>query len=187
MDKSKSSQQRRNRNRKPDDPSPQHLARVQGNDPSVSRNAKRAEPWRGDNVRGKHSGRRGRKWCKQDQKVRKQQRLNKRERKIELDKRIVVARTVADWVGKLCTRSEVGIIVPRSIKGRFPREMQFTKYCPTGLVKSAVIRLDTVYIVTVQPWIEMSSSHLESIKRRHWKPFWPKNILQIIADELGPG
>ena len=137
-----------------------------------------------DTVKGAHCGRRGRKHRKQAKRSQKQQQLNERERKEELDRRNLMLPAILSWVTKLCSRSEAGVIVQRHIQGKYPRQMSFIAYCVDGRVTSSLMGVEKFTVREVQPWSDMSPSQLKLLVRRHWKPFWPKNILQIIADEV---
>ena len=163
MDKSKSSRRRRDRNPK------------QG-----------AEP------KGQFCGRRGKKHRSQDRKVQKQQRVNARERRIELDKRVPLITRVRPWMLQICSRCEFGLAIPRN-------KLETTKqqphmFCARGRVTRFIWIIDHltgrasyISVEAVQPWAEMSSGYLKRTVKRRWRPFKMKNILQILADETAPG
>lgn len=147
-----------------------------------SRNSSHGDALRGGS-KNRGSGRRGRKRRKQDQRIERQNKVNARDRREELDKRALMMPSVRAWVVKLCGRSRVGIICPRHVKDLF-RERQVSTYCVDGLVLKSLHGVDEVWIEKFQSWEEMSSDQLGRLKRRQWKPYKGKNLLDIIAAEL---
>lgn len=148
-----------------------------------SRNTNHGDALRGGSkTRG--TGKRGRKRRKQDRRVERQDKVNARERREELDKRALMMPSIRDWAIKLCGRSTVGLIIPRHVKDLFREQGRVSTYCVAGLVLNSLHGIDSVEVEEFQPWEKMSSEQLKRLKKRQWKPHKPKNLLDIIANEL---
>lgn len=129
-----------------------------------------------------YAGRRGRKKREQERRAQKKREEIERARAEETAQRDKMLKTIVPWVKELCELSEVGVIVERRVEGKFPRLSWFPMYCAEGYVARATLRIDTVAIYEVHPWNTLSTTQLKRLVRRRWKPFWPKDLLQRLAE-----
>ena len=137
-------------------------------------------------LKGHRCGRRGRKNRKEGRRKERQKQINERERQEEIEARKPLVKKLKPWIEKVCSRSKCGL----AITGRFM--MGHTFMCAEGRVTthrfvldaSGRIDLDRLEPSTIQQWSDMSTSLLRSLKERRWQPFRPKNILDLIVDEI---
>jgi hypothetical protein len=129
--------------------------------------------------KGFKGGRRGRKARKKEERLARQQRVNEQEKREEMEKRRVLAAEIKPWVKKMCGRSKCGLIHPFEKTDRSIPAGPF--YSPEGGV-GVRIDVDDVEIIEIIEWHELSSRVLKGISKSRWRPFRPKNILEVLAE-----
>lgn len=151
----------------------------------TSKRRRSRNPQKAESPRGAHSGRRGKKHRRQEQKLAKQKRVNEQESNEELQKRLALVSKIRPVIAELCSRSSEGVVVPHDVED-FSRDVLGQMYCPDGMVREGVVGLDFVAFDAdkVIPWEQFTSYALKQIRKRRFRPFREKNILQIIADKL---
>jgi len=135
--------------------------------------------------RNHQAGRRGRKFRKQEARQERKRDLKAQALRVEHDKRKKLIEWVKPIITKVCELSSVGIAIDKRtevIGDKYPRELFITKLCCEGEVNQALWDVDEIEIRNVKPWHEISSHTLAIYKEMSWKPLWPKNILDRLAE-----
>lgn len=132
--------------------------------------------------RSRNSGRRGRKQVKGALREKKKRDTFAKAQQVEHERRRHFIKDIIPWVEKMCPLSEDGIIVEKTVEGRYPHPMWFAMYCAEGYILSSVIDVHEVRIGKIERWADINSDRLKRLKKRDWKPFRPKCVLQRLAD-----
>ncbi|MGD9726290.1 MAG: hypothetical protein AB7L09_01440 [Nitrospira sp.] len=139
--------------------------------------------------RNSNSGRRGRKYRKQEAREERKRDDRAQAARAEADECKKLREYVEPIIRKLCELSADGIVVPLQTQmvggGRYTRDNYVLTLSADGRVAHAVWGIDGVTVKSVQPWHELGSIVLTTIKSYQWKPVRPKNILDRLIDAVG--